>query len=382
MRKLKPSKKLKPHSAIKISACYIVKNEANNLSRSIDSLKTQVDEIIVVDTGSTDDTIAIAKSYGAKVIETEWQGDFSTPRNLAIDNASGDWIIFLDADEFFANPNKVRSSINKLINNDAILIPRINIDESKGGIEISRDWNPRIFKNVDYLRYRGLIHENITNLKGSLQYTFAGSELTIYHTGYAAPMIKSKHQRNLMLIEKEIKLYGREPKHDIALVDCYVGLEDYEKVIYYAQKVLNSESRTLTGRGRIYRNLINAMYELKYPDEERLKVAEEAIKTLPQLPDFYALRAIILCDLNRLDEAYVSFKSSLEVWRNMTDNLHEDSYFGRMANVVYAQLAELEALNGNYKEAQQNIKEAIKLAPNNELYIKRSADFKLMTDKK
>ena len=374
MRKLKPSKKLK--STLKLTACYMVKNEEENLPRSIDSLKNVVDELIVVDTGSSDRTIEIANSYGAKVIETKWQDDFSTPRNIAIDNATGDWIIFLDADEYFITPKKVRSAIEKLSSKDVILNQRINIDESKGNREISRDWNPRIFKNVNYLRYRGLIHENITDIRGkNLNFTFADEDLTIYHTGYGATTIKSKHERNLKLIEKEIKLYGREPKHDIALVDCYVGLEDYEKVIYYAEKVLNSTSRTLTGHGRIYRNLINAMHELKYPDEERLKVADEAIKVLPNIPDFYAIRAIVLCDLNRLSEAYESFHQSLSVWKNSPKNIHEDSYFARMVDVVYAQLAELEALAGNFKAAQKNISEAIKISPQNQNYKNRAIEF-------
>ena len=97
MRKIKSLKKVKP--LFKISACYIVKNEENNLSRSLESIKKVADEIIIVDTGSEDRTIEIAESYGAKVIKTLWEDDFSKPRNLAIEEATGDWIIFLDADE-------------------------------------------------------------------------------------------------------------------------------------------------------------------------------------------------------------------------------------------------------------------------------------------
>ena len=134
MRKIKSSKK----SKLKISACYIVKNEEKKLPRSIESLKSAVNELIVVDTGSTDNTIEIAKSYGAKVIESTWQDDFSAPRNIAIENATGDWIIFLDADEFFAYPDKVRAAIEKLSHEVTILIPRINIDEDNENREINR----------------------------------------------------------------------------------------------------------------------------------------------------------------------------------------------------------------------------------------------------
>ena len=385
MRKLKPSKKLQSskNSSMKISACYMVKNEEKNLPRSINSLKSQVDEIIVIDTGSTDKTIEIAESFGAKVLTTQWQDDFSTPRNMAIDAATGDWIIFLDADEYFVSAKNVRSTIEKLSNKESILIPRINIDEENGGNVIGRDWCLRIFKNVDHLRYRGLIHENVANIKtGDLAYVFGSEDLAIYHTGYGKQLIESKLRRNLALIEKEINLTGHKPQHDINLADCYMGLGDYEKTIIYAKKALSSNVQELTGRGRTYRNLINAMRNLKYPDEEIVAVIDKAIKKLPNLPEFYAERAINLCDLNRLDEAYDSFKKSLAVWRKMSNDTHEDSYFPRIMYIVYAQLAELDAIKGDFKSAYKNIDEAIKLAPNKEIYKQRIIYFKSLEHSK
>ena len=369
MRKIKPTKKIKSKSDLKISACCMVKNEEKNLPRSIESFKSIVDEIIVVDTGSTDKTIDIAKSYNAKIIETTWNDDFSTPRNMAIEAASGDWIIFLDADEFFATPKKVRAAIEKSLGKDAILVPRINIDEANNNSEISRDWCPRIFKNASYLRYQGLIHENITNLKQDrLNYTFGGDDLTIYHTGYGSKVIESKLRRNLSLIELEEQKYGHMARHDIALTDCYAGLKDFEKSLYHARKALESDYEAVASRGNLYHKILNAMRELNKPDEEMLKVADEAIKNLPGLPEFYAERGMILCGLDRLDEAYLSFHKSLEVWRNMKSDVHEESYFAGAADKVYMRLAEIEAYVGNFKQALINIKEAIKLAPNNKTY--------------
>ena len=86
---------------MKISACVITKNEEKNIARCINSYKDIVDEIILVDTGSTDNTVEIAKSLGAKIYYYEWQNDFSAAKNYALSMAKGDWIIFLDADEFF-----------------------------------------------------------------------------------------------------------------------------------------------------------------------------------------------------------------------------------------------------------------------------------------
>ena len=377
MRKLKPVKKFKSKSTLKISACCMVKNEEKNLPRSLNSLKNQVDEIIIVDTGSTDKTIEIAQSYGARIIQAPWQDDFSTPRNMAIDAATGDLIIFLDADEYFATPNKVRPAIEKFSGKDAILIPRINIDESNSDSEMSRDWCARIFRNADHLRYRGLIHENITDIKHErLNYTFGNEDLTIYHTGYGTRIIESKLRRNLALIELESKKFGHEIKHDIALADCYAGLKDFEKSLYHAQKALNSDVEAVASRGNLYHKILNAMRELHYSDEEMLKVVDEAIMVLPALPEFYAERGMILCGLDRLDEAYLSLHKSLEVWKKMNSDVHEESYFAGAVDKVYMRLAEIEAYVGNYKQALHNITLALKFSPNNKGYNELANEYR------
>ena len=82
-----------------ISVCLIVKNEEEFLPQCLESIKDVVDEIIVVDTGSTDRTVEIAKSFGAKVYHHAWENDFSKHRNQSIGYASSDWIFILDADE-------------------------------------------------------------------------------------------------------------------------------------------------------------------------------------------------------------------------------------------------------------------------------------------
>ncbi len=82
-----------------ISACMIVKNEEKLLPQCLESIKDFVDKIIIVDTGSTDRTIEIAKSYGAKIFHHPWENDFSKHRNQSISYATGDWIFVLDGDE-------------------------------------------------------------------------------------------------------------------------------------------------------------------------------------------------------------------------------------------------------------------------------------------
>ena len=94
----------------KLSLNMIVKNEETNLARALQSVKNVVDEIVIVDTGSTDKTKAIAKSFNAKVFNFEWTNNFSAARNYALEKSDGDWIIYLDADEELST-----GSVNELL---------------------------------------------------------------------------------------------------------------------------------------------------------------------------------------------------------------------------------------------------------------------------
>ena len=123
---------------MKISAIYIAKNEAENIARSLESVKDSVDELILVDTGSSDDTVKIFESYGGRVYYQSWQDDFSAPRNLALSKATGDWVILLDADEYFTKDsqknivNAIKSAPREC---DGILITLKNVEKSTGKLQ-------------------------------------------------------------------------------------------------------------------------------------------------------------------------------------------------------------------------------------------------------
>ncbi len=82
-----------------LSACLMVKNEEQNIERCLKSIINVVDEIVVIDTGSTDRTMKIALSYGARIFEHPWENNFSLHRNQSIDHAQGEWVLIIDADE-------------------------------------------------------------------------------------------------------------------------------------------------------------------------------------------------------------------------------------------------------------------------------------------
>ena len=334
MRKLKPSKKLKSSSKIKISACYIVKNEEANIKRSIDSLKSQVDEIIIVDTGSTDNTIAIAESCGAKVFTLPWQEDFSAPRNLALDNASGDWIIFLDADEFFARETikNIRPTVEQAekANKTGVLVNLVNIDVDDGNKILDTTYLLRIFKKANGIHYQGRIHEELQFADGKPidNLTLAPQTvLTLYHTGYSSAINESKSRRNLKMLLAELN-ETKFPKRIYGYIaECYNGINDYVNAEKYALLDIEGGRRNTTFAAVSYRILLNILVKDPTRREDRLKISARAAKDFSELPEFHAEYAECLAmhgkfaeAINEMEIALKNFSSYKGIEPMMFDN--------------------------------------------------------------
>ena len=292
---------------MKIAACYIVKDEEENLEQSLKGLVPQVDELIVVDTGSQDDTIQIARQYGASVYSFSWTDDFSTARNYALDRVKADWVIFIDADEYFLEPTEIRPVLLQYDQQepriDAIFINRINIDHRKGNCESGRAMMLRIFRADKQIRYRGRIHESIFKADGELTLAFERERLQLYHTGYSADIVQSKVERNLRLLQMDA--VGKEDisyQYDY-LVDCYFGVKDYAKAKHYAELSLTADIPYLGNRSHIYHMWIESMRQLHDPLEQQYEAACQAIREYPQLPEFYGEAGMILCGMGKLRAA-------------------------------------------------------------------------------
>ena len=150
---------------ITISLCMIVKNEEDCLKRCLDSLKGIVDEMIVVDTGSTDRTKEIAKECGARVEDFTWTGDFSEARNFAFSKASCDYIYSADADEELDEDNRERfMQLKKDLSEldiDIVQMYYCNQLEFRTVYNFDRELRPKLFKRVRYFVWEDPIHEQV-----------------------------------------------------------------------------------------------------------------------------------------------------------------------------------------------------------------------------
>ena len=211
---------------MKISQAMIVKNEEKNIERALSWGKGVVSEQIVVDTGSTDRTVEIAKKMGAEVYFFPWQDDFSLAKNFAISKCRYPWIAMLDADESFSEQDaKKMKDFIALVEKD----PKVHglrtaiADIDPNGQVVSLDSTVRLFRNREDIRYRRAIHEQLCLTNGEdFRPANCGNNLTVLHTGYQAEALskKLKENRNINLLQKELE---KNPEEFDLYV--YLGME-------------------------------------------------------------------------------------------------------------------------------------------------------------
>lgn len=303
---------------MKISACLIVKNEKGIIERCINSFKEIVNEIIVVDTGSEDDTKGIAKMLGAKVYDYKWNDDFAAARNYALDKASYDWIIFLDADEYFdngaaANVKSIIEKIDKGDKYDCIYSRLVNVDsyleKQQEKITVIR-----IFRNNKDIRYVNKIHETIRNISGKPIAALTGYEdkLQIIHTGYSKDILEKKASRNLKLLLKEMDTSKDKEMIYFYLVNSYTSCKDYDNAIKYAELFIHSGKVIKNYETYIPQQLLLSMLKRGDKAETILKETNKYILNYPDNHAFTNIAASIYKSQKKYENALFYYLKTLE----------------------------------------------------------------------
>lgn len=192
-----------------ISCCMIVRNEEAFLDASLQSVKDFVDEIIIVDTGSIDKTVEIAKRYSEKVYFHPWQNSFSEARNHAMGFATGDWILTIDADEELVagSGDLLRQAVREAGSADAIYANVISI--YSGGRKTARHNSERVLRNNGVIHYEGNVHNRVTGVTH-----FAMSKIELMHYGYNVEEKKAneKFLRTVELLKMQIQEKPDDPR--------------------------------------------------------------------------------------------------------------------------------------------------------------------------
>lgn len=278
-----------------ISQCMIVKNEEKNIERALSWGKGIVSEQIVVDTGSTDRTVEIARRMGAKVYHFEWIDDFAAAKNYAISKADYDWIAFLDADEYFSSEDaeKIRCYVERIQDRyDCIISALIELDNN--GKVLMVNSQIRIFRNLPVIRYRGRIHEYLERTDGrNMSCVDAVNELSLYHTGYGARENQEKKAdgRNLRLIRAELAEHPEDWRMWGYLGNEYSATGEFaqaEEAYRKAAALIPEKLETYDSRAAdIFSRLLDLLaFRTKAEQSEVMKVYEQAVRCRPQEADF------------------------------------------------------------------------------------------------
>ncbi|MDI6601163.1 MAG: tetratricopeptide repeat protein [Thermoanaerobacteraceae bacterium] len=275
-----------------ISLCMIVKNEEENLPRCLNSIKNYVDEIIIVDTGSDDRTVEIARSLGASVYYFSWNGSFSDARNFSMDKATREWILIMDADDEMDSNDamELRTLIRSRV--DVYLSKTISRTESDDIIGL----NPRLIKNRNGYRYSGKIHEQIINNVKHVNNNavIKTADVKIYHYGYLKSEVekKAKRERNILIIGEELKENPENPFMLFNLGNEYFAMGEFEDALIHYLKSFQYANGITGYTTRLYVRVVLCLIELKRYDEA-ITFIEQGLKDFPTFTDLYFLRGHI-----------------------------------------------------------------------------------------
>ena len=351
-----------------LSAALIVRDEERVLEDCLASIEHVVDEIVIVDTGSVDSSREIAAAHGARVIGHDWSGDFAQARNVGLDEARGEWILYIDADERLIGAERER--VRELLQDAREIAFRMLLRPDSHSTPYREH---RLWRNDPRIRFVGAIHEKVTPAIAAISRAerrpIGECELLLEHTGYDGDQTH-KHLRNLPLLRAQL---AREPdnlfnRHHLARVLDGLGERD-EALAVLTDAAELARARPLDPLGVLaFTDLVRARRER---GEDVSELLEEARERYPQNKLLWWVHAAVLISARRYEEALALLDRLLAVdLASLPDEdvAYDARIFGEFA--YEARGVCLFAL-GRFGEAAEAYDRALREDPHNTVYSAR-----------
>lgn len=253
---------------MKLSCCMIVKNEAERLPKCLDTVQNLIDEIIILDTGSTDNTIEIAQKKGAKVYTAVWENDFAKARNQALEYVTGDWVLVLDADEHFVS-TKAEKVKQLILQKDALVINLVR--QEVGAVQSPYSLVSRLFRNHPKIKfsrpYHALIDDSVIQLISTQNHwkVITLPEVAILHDGYDVNRInqQNKWQTAQATMEQYYHQYPDDPYVASKLGGLYLEKNQISQGIEVLEQGLSRLNSQLQA-GESIPQTASILYEIHY----------------------------------------------------------------------------------------------------------------------
>lgn len=353
-----------------ISLCLIVKNEGPRLARCLNSARGWVRDIVLVDTGSTDDTLAIARSFGARIFEQPWTHDFSAARNRSLAEAQTPWVLTLDADEVLQVDDGAR--FEAALSAPGVAAYAVPYHDLRDDGLYTVTPAVRLFRrDVEGMQYRGEVHEQLVAVAGRRVVPRHGDFLHLVHDGHVGPALREgqKLERNVSLSRQMVARRTDDAFAWYCLGQSLVALSEPAAMAEAAEAL--ERARRLLGPGcdeayavTLYLSLAR-LRRLAGKLDEALAVTTEALALFAHSPDLHLLRAALYLAANQPALADADLRACLSP-DAATFFVRDDP--GATSWSALTQLGLLRVRAGRLAEASEFLEAACALAPEADVF--------------
>jgi tetratricopeptide (TPR) repeat protein len=367
-RALEIATRAQPARGLRLSLCMIVRDEQEMLPRCLEAAAGAVDEIVIVDTGSRDQTIEIARSFGARVIERPWTGSFAEARNASFDAANGDWLIYLDADEVLVREDAalLRALTGRTWREAFYLSETSYTGDAEEGSAVVHN-ALRMFRNRPEYRFEGRLHEQIAHrLPGYLPERFEAVDVRVEHFGYLGTVrdARQKSRRNIELLQLQMDEGDTTPflRFNLGCEHASAGervaaLEQFEQAWQALEGQADRESHKFLPA--LLSRLVKALRLCDRLQDARTH-ASQGLELFPDFTDLVFEQALIARALSEHERAIERCERCLEMGdapRRYTATVGTGSYLPML------QLAELKQERGDSAAAIEMLERCVSEYP-------------------
>ena len=344
----------------RLSVAMIVRDEAAVLAETIESVQDIADEIVILDTGSTDDTVRIAENAGARVATLPWSHDFSVARNCVMDQVEGDWILWLDAGDVLSADTK--SVFREFLDSEAdlskvymlmVVIPPA--DPSSSAEQAAR---LRLLPRHPNLRYRGRVREDLDKSIEQLQLTvdMAPGQICRHQRENLASRKAAKARRNLRIVSTEAQSVEKlSTKLLITAGEAFSDLQEIEKARQAFLQATQQAERGSTEMLDAYYGLLTTFDGIPELQDQQLTVGLEALEIFPLDAQLLCAMGSYLQVQNRLDLAERSFETAVKYGQVDLETWH----LAEIAEMATVCLALTQQISGRNEESREVLLDAL-----------------------